>query len=511
MILLQALELHRYKAVKHAKLAGMHDLNIFVGPNNCGKTSILTAVNLLAQLSTSYSYRCQTCQQLAHQAGVDAIGCAVPDTDKYMHQRETTKEEEMEICFHFNEGEIEKLTPGTLSKVRSAMSAAPPDHSIGELRMRWVKGGAGPRTEHISPFAHLDIIELLRKSILFCPEQRLQRYKETPIQEYIRGKDFPGASLRRWENVLRKLVDPKVTDHAYNLDLIRNIESTNFQTSLDEQGSGVRSLACLVADLISEDNARIILIDEPELGLNASSKQELLKLLLEESKTKQIFLATHDSTFVNPILWKSRNVTVFFFSPYTGEFVKVNLEESREAPETFAGYLPHTLSLKDIHLYVEGTSDVYVFQVFLRKYCKQNYQTWSETVNRVGVFHLGGDFWCHLLYSVPRHPYKCVIVLDGDKKDKAKEVCQKYDQAVENVSKFELVDNIQHLSNIMAKSDKHPIYCLKRKCIEEYLEPKPDYEQPGYNKKTEGPRIAEDMQQVPEEIQNLIKAILKQE
>ena len=503
MILLQALELHRYKAVKHAKLAGMCDLNIFVGPNNCGKTSILVALNLLAELLATYGYKCQTCQQLVSQAQVNAVGCNIPSADRYLHQ----EGEQTEICFSFNEEEIEKLTPSTLSKVRSAMTTAPPGHCEDELRM---KGEATIFSEHISPFAHRDIIELLNRLVLFCPEQRLQSYKEKAIQDYIRDKTLPGASLRRWENALQKLVDPKVTDHAFNLDLIRSIESTDFQTSLDEQGSGVRSLACLAADLISEDNARIILIDEPELGLNAFCKQELQEFLLAESKTKQIFLATHDSTLVNPILWKSRNVTVFSFSPYAGEFVKVNLEESKEAPETFAGYLPHTLSLRDIHLYVEGMSDVYIFQVFLQKYCKQNYQNWSETVNRVGVFHLGGDFWCHLLYTVPRHPYKCVIVLDGDKKDKAKEVCQKYDEAVENVSKFELVNNIQQLANIVTKPDKHPIYCLERNCIEEYLEPKPDYERPSYNKKTEGPRIAENMGQVPEEIRNLIKAILKE-
>lgn len=506
MILLQALELRNYKAVKYAKLVGMRDLNILVGPNNCGKTSILSALNLVAQLGTHHSYGCQPCQQLAHQAGIGAIGCSVPGSDRYMRGRKG--EEDMEICFSFNEDEVDKLVPRTLAKVRSVVGAAPPGHCIDELRMRWRTGLSCPMTEHISPFAHPDIIELLNRSILVCPEQRLQTYKEKAIQEYIRDKSLPGASLRRWEEFLRKLVDPRLTDHSYNLDLIRNIESSDFQTSLDEQGSGVRSLACLAVDLISGDNGRIVLIDEPELGLNPFAKQEFLKLLLEESKTKQIVLATHDPTLVNPTLWKSQDIAVFFYSPFKGEFVKVNLQESREVPETFAGYLPHTLSLRDTHMYVEGTSDVYILQVFLRKYCKQNYENWSEIVNKVGIFHLGGDFWPHLLYTVPKPPYRCLVVLDGDKKQNAQEVRQKYDQAVENVSGFELADDMQDLANTMTKHDKHPIYCLKQKCIEEYLEPKPDYEQPSYSKTIEGPRIAEEMEQVPDEIQGLIRALL---
>lgn len=508
MILVEALELRNYKAVRHAKLETMGDLNILVGPNNCGKTSVLTALNLLAQLGTHYSYRCQTCQKIAQQAEISAIGCPVSDTDKYLRQREGT--ERMEICFSFSEGEIEKLVPGVIGKVRSATSAAEPGHCIDQLRLEWSAGTTNLITEHISPFAHPDIIELLNRSILDCPERRLQSYKDKDIQDYIREKKLPGASLRKWEEFIRKLVDPKITDHAYNLDLIRDVESTAFQTSLDEQGSGVRSMASLAADLIFADNARIILIDEPELGLNPFSKQEFLKFLLEELKARQIFLATHDPTLVNPLLWKSRNVTVFLFSPYAGEFVKVNLTESREAPETFAGYLPHTVSLRDIHLYVEGTGDVYIFQIFLRKYCKQVYLNWSEILNRVGIFHLGGDFWCHLLYTVPQPPYMCAVVLDGDKKDKARDVTGKYDQVVEKTSKFQLADNTQDLVDIMTKHSKHPVYCLKRKCIEEYLEPRPDYEQPTYNKTIDGPKIAEDMTEVPEEIQGLFKALLNE-
>jgi len=505
MILVEGLELRNYKALKHVELRALRDLNIFVGPNNCGKTGILTALNLLSELKAGYLFECKACQELAHQVPINGVGLSVPYTDKYMHRHKAA--EQMEICFSFNEQAIEKLVPRALASVRNAMSTASPEHCVDELRMKGEETSL--ITEHISPFAHRDIVVELNRLALFCPEQRLQGYKQKDIQEYIRDKSLPGASLRRWEEFLRKVVDPKVKDHAYNLDLIKNLEGSDFQTSLDEQGSGVRSLACLAADLISEERAKVVLIDEPELGLNPFSKQELLKLLLEESETKQIFLATHDPTFVNPRLWTSQDVAIFFYSPFKGEFVKVNLEESREVPETFAGYLPHTLSLRDIHIYVEGTSDVYILQVLLRKYCKQNFQNWPEMVNRVGMFHLAGDFWCHLLYTVPKPPYRCLIILDGDKKQDAKKVCQKYDQAVENVSKFELVEDIEDLADIMAKSDKHPIYCLKQKGIEEYLEHKFDYEQKGYSKTIDGPRIAEEMRQIPEEIRSIFDAILK--
>ena len=187
--------------------------------------------------------------------------------------------------------------------------------------------------------------------------------------------------------------------------------------SFEEEGSGLRSLVCLIAEMLSARDAKILLIDEPELGLNPYSKLEFLRFLLEETSSRQIFVATHDPTFVNPVLWKGYNVSFYIYSVLKEEFVRVNINENREDPGTFCGYLPHTMSLKGVHIYVEGSSDVYIFGVFLRKYLKQARKNWSSILHNIGIYHLGGDNWPHFLYTTPNSPpFKCIIVLDGDKR-----------------------------------------------------------------------------------------------
>lgn len=47
MIILQELEVKGYKNLKAERLDRFGDLNILVGPNNSGKTSILKAINIL--------------------------------------------------------------------------------------------------------------------------------------------------------------------------------------------------------------------------------------------------------------------------------------------------------------------------------------------------------------------------------------------------------------------------------------------------------------------------------
>jgi len=38
MIIFETIEIWNFRNIKHVKLEGLKDLNIFIGPNNCGKT-----------------------------------------------------------------------------------------------------------------------------------------------------------------------------------------------------------------------------------------------------------------------------------------------------------------------------------------------------------------------------------------------------------------------------------------------------------------------------------------
>lgn len=305
-----------------------------------------------------------------------------------------------------------------------------------------------------------------------------------------------------------KIVDPRIDDERYE-NLIMKIDNEDFETSIIEQGSGVRSLICLASDILFSD-AKIVLIDEPELGLNPFVKQEFLKFLLDESKNKQIFVATQDSTFVNPVLWKNGEVSVYFYSSIDVDFKRIDLKQNQEDPEVFAGYLPHTTTLKDIHIYVEGTSDVYIIQILLEKFLRKEIsENWFEILSRVGIYHLGGDYWQHLLYTIPKCPYKCIVVLDGDKKQIAMNVCEKHNNAMINASKFKFCENFDDVGEALSSIEVHPIYCLKKECIEKYIIPDFDPANPpqNYNKRIDGPKKADNIDEVPNEIKQLFDTI----
>ncbi len=504
MKLLKTIEIENIKANSKAKLDGLNDFNIIIGPNNCGKTSILETVLLFQNDTGGHpNLSCPKCHERFKSEGYQGRQLNFSSIDTYLGGSDARRKPHLRLSFY--EKALESLVGKSYSKysaINMDDEQNPNTHLSGDLIF---KGDNALILEHSSPFIFGDGFNKLESSILYCPEGRLQTYKEQSIQDYVRLKRASGAMYTQWVNFISKIVDSKVNDYKGDYNLTRELEHIH-ETSLDRQGTGVKSVACLAIDILTSTDALLLLIDEPELGLNPYSKQLLLQFLVEKSKKKQIIITTHDPTFVNPILWKSSNVSVYLYSPYTNDYVKIDLAQSDTAPETFGGYLSHTNSLRDIHIYVEGPSDVYILQEFLRKYCHDKYKSWSEMINRVGIFHLAGDFWCHLLYTLPDTPYKCIVILDGDKRKKAEKVCQAYAEYRGNMATIKFAASTNEIQSIINNGQSHPVYCLSENRIELYLGSDND-NSPDYNKVTDGPKLAENCD-VPKEISDIFDIIL---
>ena len=514
MIIFRNIEIENYRNVK-AKLTDLKDLNILIGPNNCGKTNILEFIYSLSKLDLgNFDYLCPNCRKIVEEVGEDGkipgISISLNSDDFYMKDYRRRK---ITVTISFDEGQIDKFVPGVLKKQKEMLDKT--TTTCQDIKNDIIMESSENRLlfgKHLSPFIHEEIIELLRKSILYCPEGRLQSYKDKNFEEFIRERQFSGSDFRKLIESIEDLVDPKIHDYKIDYEnlvrLIRKMEDEDIVVSIKEQGSGIRSLICLVADIISRKDAKIILIDEPELGLNPFAKQSFLKFLVDEAKEKQIFIATQDPTFLNPNLWKKDAVAVYFYSLIDKKFVKIDLDQKDYS--TFCGFLPHTTSLKEVHLYLEGTSDVYVFQIWLEKYLRQKYSNaWErrDILNKVGIYQLGGSNWKHLLYTIPKPPYKCIIVLDGDKREEAREICEKYNKSEINASKFRFCQEINEVRRVYDENQEHSVYCLKEDCIEKYLFPDFDCKNPpkNFNKKVKDAQEAEEKDEIPSEIEELFK------
>lgn len=531
MIFLNSIEIKNFKNIKHAHLKDLNHINIFIGPNNCGKSNLLEAIKKLKTIEDGKQFRssCKTCDQIVDESNwFFRYICAKDKRDAYEGKLEP------EIVFSFNEEYLNKFdTYQNLTTNLSKWS----DELYNKLILR-----AGPKLkkehsssttnfkQHIKEWANRislqghqanlmrslhgsfinpTIVREIKIGILECPEQRLETYKGKKIADYVKDEDLTNTELRKVQEYVRDSVDSKLENYrSASLDYLRGPD--RFSTPISEQGSGVRSVICLMSDIISGEDVKIIFIDEPELGLNPAAKRNFVEILKQETKEKQVFIATHDPIFVNPNLWDEGKLNTYLFSIVKNKFVKIDLDHNVHDPNTFGGYLPHTTSLKDFHLYVEGKYDVYIHQVFFRKFLKRamhrltlaySSRSFHEILNRVGVYHLGGSFWRHLLHTLPRKPYKVLLVFDGDKKEDVEQTINKFNEnRLMNLPKLIPTEQIDFASNTYQGAI--PAYCLSKKKIEDYLDPKPP-------NKSDGPNTAMGMKIIPKEFEDIYEQVLK--
>lgn len=535
MILIKELRVRRFRNLSDIALKNLRDLNILIGPNNCGKTNVLEFLDLFSRLAhgVTYEYLCEGCQRLMSESqkklgfagSVEPVYVALGTQDYYM--KTPPKNEDVQMDLLFDRESVEKLVPGIIGKQNEPLRRG--CSQAGDW-INLMNKNSGLFAVHFSPFLHPDVLDEIKRT-LYCPERRLQQYKGKSFADFLKDKDFSGAQMRRLVDLVGKVVDPKIQDYK-SQDLVRTTNGIDLNVTIAEQGSGVRSMLCLAADILADTKSRIVIVDEPELGLNPLARQELLKFLTSVAEDKQVFMSTQDPCFLNPVLWRNEEdrVSVQLFSLQTENFVNVDLHQNEEDPSVFAGYLPHTTSLRGIHIYVEGSSDVYIFQVWLRRFLREyegrlgklikerlrnsrfvpqrppyGFSDRFESENRTGVFHLCGDFWPHLLYTVPKKPYTCIVVLDGNKRDQVPKIVEKHNQFAANTCKFRFATSIKDVASAIRDAEYHPIYCLQEDNIEDYLglTSLPS----GYAKKSDGPRAAESQEALPEEISKLLFSV----
>ena len=109
MHLLKSIELENYLNIKHAKLEDLKDLNIIIGPNNCGKTSLLRAVNLLSRAQfdrRAPTHDCKICEQAFQKYGdIQVARISIAEREKYLTKTN------VKVIFDYDASEIERVLP----------------------------------------------------------------------------------------------------------------------------------------------------------------------------------------------------------------------------------------------------------------------------------------------------------------------------------------------------------------------------------------------------------------
>ena len=321
-------------------------LNIFIGENNSGKSSIFEAINFLRNgIKEDDAHRIKSklsngtqpneaCVELAFCGNIQnailyfapegkqaSFNNAIDDEQKLKAKRNTASCKKLEL---WDNNSQEYSNPNGIDA---------PFKTLFETNFIWAD--TNPNDE--AAFGSTTLCGLLLKEIA-------QAHINSPVYQRFRESfnevfNSPISELRQQIADIEQKIQNIFTEQFGQADIhfkfdelkidsffknssIFITESDGVDIPMSEKGNGMqRSVALALLQVYAEELAHdeeqgqtkpfYLFIDEPELCLHPKGQTKLLEALLEISKTKQVFLTTHSPYFlVTPHL---SNVGLFIF------------------------------------------------------------------------------------------------------------------------------------------------------------------------------------------------------
>lgn len=319
-------------------------LNIFIGENNSGKSSIFEAINFLRNgIKEDDTHRIKSklsdgsqpndaCVELAFCGNIqNAILCFAPGNRQTTFNNAIDYEQRLKAKRDTASCKKLYLWKNDLQRYENSIGIDAPFKTLFETNFIWAD--TNPNDE--ATFGSTTLCGLLLKEIaqahINSPEYQI--FRDSFNQVF----NSPTSNLRQQIATIEQKVQRIFTEQFgqanihFKFDELK-IDSFFKNTSIfindgvdipmSEKGNGMqRSVALALLQVYAEELAHdedqgqtkpfYLFIDEPELCLHPKGQTKLLKALLEISKTKQVFLTTHSPYFlVTPHL---SNVGLFIF------------------------------------------------------------------------------------------------------------------------------------------------------------------------------------------------------
>lgn len=417
------------------------DVTVLTGANDTGKTSVLTAIELVCGMLGGGRVLEET------DVNMDRIGSAATEWRK---DTEIT----CEAVFDTTEHSAPHIKRGIASggEVSVHCRIAPDVRQVSATKFRQVKGAGGwstggnvavakfptvirlPLPDPVRTVVSLTQpnpteLEFLRAS--FGPQFTHGKYSALSDSYFYnalsKAKGDANAKLRRFLPPSVKLefdFQPISTKREQISVQLR--DGHEGHTPLGVRGAGIGRIIALMAALLSvelDDRHYIILIDEPENSLHADA-QHTLRAILEELASKpniQVVYATHSPSMINPI----RTSAIRLLTRANNGRVAHSIIEHRPIDENFLsirsslGITPSdSLLYAPVTIVVEGPSEVIGLPIILGRLWRDSVDGFEDVGHLLPQVHFldgCGDSFDQLCKVSMSQGAKPVVFLDGDK------------------------------------------------------------------------------------------------
>ncbi len=360
--MLRNLHIQYFKGLTDVALRDCSPINALVGKNNSGKSSVLHAIDMAGlAISTGNWNRFQP--KLAIR---DMFNEAGPFT--------------VELAYHNGLNMIVKSQAGGESPTFNP--SVTPEHRFGSLLIMPDPEMGLLRRSHQTPLQIMNYVENrnfgnvngldILYALRFYGERRQRRLEPEDYERVISDirEFFPEIEALDADRTEQDVATLTYREYGRSFDILYS-------------GTGLKQFLDIVIK-ITLAQARVVLIDEPEVGLHPDLQRKFVDFMNQWAREKglQFFLATH-----SPVFLSHAGVTVFRITNRRGQRDVARIDrESLHTVWADMGIRPSDLLQNDIVVMVEGQKDVIVFDHIINNLYQQELDGVS-----VGVVQYGGS------------------------------------------------------------------------------------------------------------------------
>lgn len=363
--MLTSLNIENYRRFKRYRLAGLSRVNLLVGKNNCGKTSVLEAVHLLRS-GGDPSVLARIAAQRGELTFTDEYGepyrdGPLPVVSHFFHGHGIEGGSYLRLCGNDGADEVrvevvdryqqpKPYDPGVNTESPLALAieglaysgmAGPREIDIFEdgaldpkhiSRLRSSPVRAGRANGQPAQFLSLDLLKTRRLAKAW--DTALQEGREGHVVEALRILD------RRLANVYF-LSGEEVRHSGGVAGILVELDGAREREPLGSQGDGMAWLLALAIALTQSDGGPL-LVDEIDTALHYSIMGDMWRLVVETARryNVQVFATTHSHDCVRGLAWFCENhpelgteVSLQKLDPGTEEAVALDAEQILIAQE----------------------------------------------------------------------------------------------------------------------------------------------------------------------------------
>lgn len=332
--MLNSIELEDYRGFRQYRVSGLSRVNLLVGKNNCGKTSVLEAVHLLASGGDPW-----VLIRTAMQRGeVIFVGedreryrrSASPDISHFFRGHKFGPDARFSISTHDGLGALTVRVVNVADLEEQASLFQDAESARSGLAIRF-EGAEHPFARRFPAFPLTEegtiSPDLLRR---YAPASTRDPDATTAVQFITPDSLEPPSMSEMWDRVIidgresevigaMRILEPGLTNifflsgegphrHAGRAGILVAFEGTRRRDPLGSYGEGMRRLLALSLSLIRAEGG-VLLVDEIDTGLHYSIMGDMWRLVVQAAKQAdvQVFATTHSLDCVKGLAWLCEN------------------------------------------------------------------------------------------------------------------------------------------------------------------------------------------------------------